>query len=221
MNRFISEGITDPQFLQQTYFLAVPGAPLNLPLYSASGFDVLSVLSRVVSRANPQINLGPVDLTTSFCVSDPRRYDHPVIYCSPSFCTLTGYTEGEILGRNCRFLQQPPSLFELTKGARREFTNEAEVATLAKAISTGKECQVSLMNYRKNGNAFLNLVTVIPIWADDDPDEVVYHMGFQIDLSEQPNAILNRLVDGRYLVDSTFRNTGSGNSKLISIPPSQ
>lgn len=37
-------------------------------LYSSSGFDVLGALSRVVSRPNPRVNLGPVDFSCSFLV---------------------------------------------------------------------------------------------------------------------------------------------------------
>jgi len=28
-----------------------------------------------------------------------------IVYASREFCELTGYTQGEVLGRNCRFLQ--------------------------------------------------------------------------------------------------------------------
>ena len=36
-----------------------------------------------------------------------REPDMPIIYVSQEFCKMTGYTEMEILGRNCRFLQGP------------------------------------------------------------------------------------------------------------------
>jgi PAS domain-containing protein len=74
-------------------------------LYSTSGFDMLGVLARVASRSNPKIVLGPVDLTCSFTVVDIKRYDHPIVYASPTFLRLTGYDQNEIIGRNCRFLQ--------------------------------------------------------------------------------------------------------------------
>lgn len=37
-------------------------------LYSSTGFDVLGVLSRVVTRQNPRTVLGPVDFSCSFLV---------------------------------------------------------------------------------------------------------------------------------------------------------
>ena len=49
---------------------------------------------------------------------------------------------------------------------------------MKKNIVSGKECQVSVVNYRKGGAPFTNLVTVIPItW---DTDEVAYYVGFQV-----------------------------------------
>ncbi|KAK0489565.1 photoreceptor A [Armillaria luteobubalina] len=187
-------------------FASVPSAPsaLGLPVYSTSGFDVLSVLARVATRPNPTVTLGPVDLTSSFVVVDVRRHDHPIVYCSPTFCQLTGYPEREILGRNCRFLQSPGG--RVKKGEQRQYTSNEAVAHLRKSLSADKECQTSIVNYRKGGGAFINLVTVIPIRGGfndtrADDDEVVYHVGFQVDLTEQPNAILEKLKDGSYIVN--------------------
>jgi PAS domain-containing protein len=147
-----------------------------------------------------------VDLTCSFIVVDVRRHDSPIVYCSPSFCNLTGYTEPEVLGRNCRFLQSPGGV--VPRGSTRKDTSQTSVAHLRKALSADKECQASLMNYRKDGSAFLNLVTAIPIAggvAGESPDEVVFHVGFQVDLTEQPNIILQKLRDGTYVADYPVR----------------
>ena len=40
-------------------------------------------------------------------ITDPLQPDNPIIYVSPGFERLTGYSASEILGRNCRFLQGP------------------------------------------------------------------------------------------------------------------
>ena len=37
-------------------------------------------------------------------ISNPRRPDNPLEVANPAFCQLTGYSESEIVGRNCRFL---------------------------------------------------------------------------------------------------------------------
>ncbi|OBZ65109.1 White collar 1 protein [Grifola frondosa] len=181
----------------------IPSA-LGLPVYSASGFDLLSILSRITTRPNQRIVLGPVDLTCSFVVVDVRRFDSPIVYASPTFCKLTGYDEHEVLGRNCRFLQSPDG--RLQRGDLRRYTAPEAVAHLKKSLAAGKECQTSLINYRKGGAAFINLVTVIPIRgginnSPEEQDDIVYHVGFQVDLTEQPNAILRKLRDGSYIVN--------------------
>ncbi|KAG8216655.1 hypothetical protein J3R82DRAFT_6853 [Butyriboletus roseoflavus] len=185
---------------------------LGLPVYSASGFDVISILSRVVNRLNPTVQLGPVDLSCSFVIVDVRRYDCPIVYASPTFCHLTGYSEQEVLGRNCRFLQSPTG--NVAKGEPRRFASPEAVSHMRKLLSSSKECQTTLVNYRKGGQAFINLVTVIPLRGGvhnmpEEADEVAYHIGFQVDLTEQPNRILDKLRDGSYCVNNGSWGTTS------------
>lgn len=139
--------------------LAFAGAALGLPMYSTSGFDLLGVLARVVNRPNPKIFLGPVDLSCSFCVVDTRRYDAPIIYASQTFYDLTGYAEHEVLGRNCRFLQAPGG--QVARGAPRGPDQAPAVDHLRKTLIQEKECQTTIVNYRKNGQAFVNLVSTL------------------------------------------------------------
>ncbi|KAI0760020.1 PAS domain-containing protein [Fomes fomentarius] len=183
--------------------LSLPSA-LGLPIYSASGFDLLSLLARVATRPYPKIYLGPVDLSCSFVVTDARRYDSPIVYASPSFLKLTGYDEREVLGRNCRFLQAPDGL--LQPGQERAHTSSDAVAYMRKNIVADKECQVTIINYRKDRSAFINMVSVIPLRggvnnSPEEADDVVYHIGFQVDLTEQPKSILSKLKDGTYVVN--------------------
>ncbi|WWC70144.1 uncharacterized protein I206_104091 [Kwoniella pini CBS 10737] len=171
-------------------------------LYSTTGFDMVGVLARVAARRDPSTVLGPVDLSCSFLVVDIRRYDSPIVYASPSFSQLTGYDLPQILGRNCRFLQAPEG--DVVKGSKRKYTDNTAVAHLKRMLNAGKECQASLINYRRGGVPFINLVTVVPIpW---DGTDIVYHVGFQVDLVEQPNAILRNMRDGSYQVNYTVSN---------------
>ncbi|KAJ6583157.1 hypothetical protein DFH09DRAFT_280778 [Mycena vulgaris] len=186
-------------------------SPLTLPVYSQSGFDVVALLGRVQNRVNPHIRLGPVDFTTSFVVVDVRRHDAPIVYCSPSFCTLTGYPERDVLGRNCRFLQAPPSA-PPTRGEQRRHTSAAAVGALAKAVGGGKEAQVSVVNYRRDGAAFVNLVSIVPLrgeHVDDPAAEVVWFVGFQIDLTVQSEGIVERVRDGRYYAGAVMQQAAT------------
>jgi len=175
-------------------------------VYSSSGFDLLSILAYIANRPNPQIDLGPVDMSCALLVVDARKFDFPIVYCSKPFEFLTGYNEKEIIGRNCRFLQAPDGHVSL--GSRRRFCDNQSVYQIKHHMMQGKESQVSLVNYKKGGQPFINLVTVVPISLDGE--EVSYFVGFQVDLVEQPNAILERMKDGTFAVNYSHLN----------IPPS-
>jgi hypothetical protein len=78
----------------------------------------------------------------------------------------------------------------------------------------GNECQASLTNYRKGGSPFINLTSIIPIRytvknVQGEDEEVYYCVGFQVDLENQPAAILQTMRDGTYIVDyGTGRRDG-------------
>ncbi|KAM3426479.1 hypothetical protein MY4824_009951 [Beauveria thailandica] len=159
--------------------------PREKSIYSKSGFDMLKALWLVASRKNPKIHLGAVDMSCAFVVCDVSMNDCPIIYVSDNFQNLTGYSSHDIVGQNCRFLQAPDGKVEA--GTKREFVDNGTVFNLKKMIQERREVQQSLINYRKGGKPFLNLLTMIPIpW---DTDEVRYFIGFQIDLVECPDAI--------------------------------
>lgn len=140
----------------------------------------------MVSRGNPRIDLGPVDLSCAFVLCDLTMEDNPIVYVSHAFERLTGYNEKEIVGRNCRFLQSPHAKVE--KGEPRKFVDSHTVSRLRSAVDRRSEIQVSIINYRKGGQPFLNLVTMIPVrWNAKD-----YYVGFQVDLVERPEAVTRR-----------------------------
>ncbi|KAG8931620.1 blue light receptor [Tulasnella sp. 418] len=167
---------------------------------------MMGILARVASRPNPQIVLGPVDFSCSFVLVDVRRYDHPIVYASPTFLKLTGYEANEVVGRNCRFLQAPDG--NVPRGSQRAYTDPDAVGHINKSLLHNKECQANLMNYRKGGQPFLNLVSIVPIPWDADSDEIRYHVGFQVDLVHQPNAILQTMKDGTYMVNYSSMMSG-------------
>jgi PAS domain-containing protein len=157
--------------------------------YSSSGFDMLGVLMRVATRPNPQIDIGSVDLSCAFVVCDTEMDDFPIVYCSENFERLTGYTRHMILGRNCRFLQSPDGKVEA--GIKRNYCDDDSVLYLKNTISAATEAQISLINYRRGGQPFMNLLTMIPIsW--EPGGKVKFFVGFQVDLVEQPGAMTNK-----------------------------
>jgi len=102
-------------------------------------------------------------------VSNPRLPDNPLIACNQAFIELTGYTEGEILGRNCRFLAGPGTEPWLTDAIR-------------DGVRDRKPVLVEILNYKKDGTPFRNAVVVAPVFDEDG--ELEYFHGSQIELEE-------------------------------------
>jgi len=152
---------------------------------------------RVATRPNPEINIGSVDLSCAFVVCDAEKDDFPIVYCSDNFERLTGYTRHMILGRNCRFLQSPDGNVE--PGLKRKYVDDDSVLYLKNMVNMRREAQISLINYRRGGQPFMNLLTMIPIsW---ETDQVKFFVGFQVDLVEQPNAVTDRNADGTFSIN--------------------
>lgn len=78
-----------------------------------------------------------------FVLSDPKLPDNPIVFASPGFYKLTGYTSKEVLGRNCRFLQGPG-------------TDTRAVDVIRKAVAAGSDATVCLLNYKADGTPFWN-----------------------------------------------------------------
>ena len=106
-------------------------------------------------------------------LSDPDLEDSPIVYANKAFEDMCGYTQDEIIGRNCRFLQ----------GADR---SQPQLDPLRAAIKKGEPIEVTLRNYKKNGELFHNRLVVKPLV--DDRGNVVYFLGVQYDITEQVNA---------------------------------
>lgn len=137
----------------------------------------MSVLLRVFARPNPTIDLGPVDSSVALVVCDLAVPDTPIVYASDPFLDLTGYRMGEVLGRNCRFLQQQAPGAAAWSSYLKQPDDRRRIQRMREAIRTNTEHQTEIVNFKKDGRPFVNIVTVIPItW---DGDNYRYSVGFQ------------------------------------------
>ena len=107
-------------------------------------------------------------LAEVFCLADPSLEDCPIVYASEEFYHTTRYNRDDVLGRNCRFLQGPK-------------TNKATIARLGAAIKSGQESCETILNYRRDGAPFMNLLLTAPLY--DNRGSVRYFIGAQIDVS--------------------------------------
>ncbi len=104
----------------------------------------------------------------SFTISDPRQPDNPLVFVNPAFERTTGYTFEEVQGRNCRFLQGPD-------------TDPADVQRIREALSDEEHATVTLLNYRKDGTAFWNELSLSPVY--DSTGTLTHHVGIQADVT--------------------------------------
>lgn len=106
-------------------------------------------------------------------LADPDLEDAPIVYANKAFERLTGYSQAEIIGHNCRFLQ----------GEDREQTARYEIA---EAMKKHEGVEVTLRNYKKDGTLFHNHLKVIPLF--DRKKRVIYYLGVQYDITQKVNA---------------------------------
>ncbi|KAF7534059.1 hypothetical protein G7054_g6568 [Neopestalotiopsis clavispora] len=144
-------------------------------LYAPSGYDMMGILLRVMSRANPVVQLGPIDASCALILCDLQQPDCPVVYANDAFTFLTGYTEREIVGRNCRFMQAPGG--HVSRGSSRQHVNKDLVKRMRRSVEGNSELAVEVVNFKKNGQPFVNLLAMIPIcWDSTEPR---FSVGFQ------------------------------------------
>ena len=120
-------------------------------------------------------------------VSDPTKYDNPIIAVNAAFCTLTGYSEAEVIGRNCRFLRGPD-------------TENGQTEKLRSAVYGQRPALAELINYRKDGSPFRNAVMIAPLF--DDLGNLQLFVGSQIEvLPEEESIALVRQQQAAQIVD--------------------
>lgn len=113
-----------------------------------------------LERLTEKLNNLPVALT----LADTQQADMPLVLANKAFCDLTGYRPPEIIGRNCRFLQDDL-----------ENTNAREEVHLC--IDGLKSGQVVFRNKTKFGDTFDNLLFLQPLF--DKSGQVSFFLGSQ------------------------------------------
>ena len=174
-----------------------------------------------VLNANPEkkVDIGNLwlydrALSATSCgivISDARSFDNPIIYCNPAFLEITGYSQEEVLGRNCRFLQGSD-------------TDPEAVEQIRQSLRTGQEVRVVLKNYRKDGTLFWNDLTISPV--RDPSGQVTHFIGVQTDITERKQAeetqqllqfSIDRVADAVFYIraDGTFFYVNEAASKTL------
>uniref|UniRef100_A0A140F7Q1 non-specific serine/threonine protein kinase n=1 Tax=Atrichum angustatum TaxID=37310 RepID=A0A140F7Q1_9BRYO len=126
----------------------------------------------------------------TFVVSDALQPDLPILYASAGFFSMTGYSPREVIGCNCRFLQGPD-------------TDPSDVAKIRDAVKNGTNFCGRLLNYKKDGTPFWNLLTITPI--KDENDKVIKFIGMQVEVSKHTEGLREKVVRPNGLSSSLIR----------------
>ncbi|WP_369302853.1 PAS domain-containing protein [Pseudomonas sp. N2-5-1-1] len=101
-------------------------------------------------------------------IAEQEGDEHILIYANPAFMRLTGYSTDETLYQDCRFLQ----------GDDRD---QAGLVAIREAIKSHQPCRQIIRNYRKDGSAFWNELSITPVF--NKADQLTYYIGIQKDVS--------------------------------------
>ncbi|CAI5514070.1 unnamed protein product [Closterium sp. Naga37s-1] len=135
----------------------------------------------------------------TFVMCDATKPDNPIMFASEGFYQMTGYTTQETIGKNCRFLQ----------GAE---TDKAEIAKLRAAVAAGESWCGRLLNYKKDGSPFWNLLTVSPV--KDDNGTVVKFIGMQVEVTKYTEGAKDKETRPNALPVSLIKYDAGGGTKL-------
>ena len=91
-----------------------------------------------------------------------------ILHASRSFTAITGYSEAEVLGSNCRILQGPGTAPETA-------------AAIRAALARGEIFQGDILNYRKDGSPFWNALKITPL--RDESGRVTHFVSVQRDIN--------------------------------------
>ena len=140
------------------------------------GLDRLDLLGQQKILSNAMASIGE-----GVTITDSHQR---VVYANEAFSLITGYGQDDILGKNMRVLQGPD-------------TDPAIVRQMRQDISSGREFHGQILNYRKDGSSFWNLLTINPV--RDESGTVLQFVGVQRDISAMVE--LNRQLEYESLHD--------------------
>jgi diguanylate cyclase (GGDEF)-like protein/PAS domain S-box-containing protein len=103
-------------------------------------------------------------------ITESNRGQDKIIYVNSAFMDMTGYSKTEIIGENCRFLQ----------GNKPDTSKSLKIK---KAINNSEQILITLLNFKKNGCAFWNELSISPI--KNDLGEATHHIGIQKDVTKK------------------------------------
>ncbi|XP_015925684.1 potassium voltage-gated channel protein eag [Parasteatoda tepidariorum] len=93
----------------------------------------------------------------SFLLANAQIVDFPIVYCSESFCKISGYNRAEVMQKSCRcaFMYG-------------EHTDRMSISKVEHSLENHDQIQVEILLYKKNRSPLWLLLHVAPIKNEKD-----------------------------------------------------
>lgn len=131
-----------------------------VPLKDSSGIivNLLGVTRDITERKKTEQHLKLLESVItntkdSVLITEAEPFDEPgprILYVNDAFTKMTGYSSEEVIGKTPRILQGPKS-------------DKAELKRLSEAIRRWESCEITIINYKKNGEEFWVNFSVSPV----------------------------------------------------------
>lgn len=147
-------------------WLRLEGAP-----FRHAGFEQIWTLVDVTAEHDAQASQALLaralaSVKEGVIITDPGQR---TVYVNRAFEQITGYSLEEMAGRDCSLLQG-------------ERTDPATRARLAARLSARDGFEGEILNYRKDGHSFWNLLTITPLF--DAAGQLTHFVGVQRNIDE-------------------------------------
>jgi PAS domain S-box-containing protein len=134
-------------------------------------------------------------------ITEAEPFDQPgprILYVNEAFTKITGYTAAEVIGKTPRILQGPQS-------------DKEELKRLSEAMRKWEPCEISTINYKKNGEEYWINFTVYPV--ADKNGWYTHWVAIERDITHQKNEEIQKAL----LAEAVNQSLRERNTILESI----